>query len=275
MRLDHADESVVVVPSISLEHTTATTGTLVQAMEERALFLLLLLRQPRLRMVYVTSLAGAPRRSSSTTSACCRASSRATPAGPADAWSPSATPAAAPLSAKLLARPRVLREIRDADPQPGSQPPHPLQHDLARARRRAQPGHPDVRRRPAAGGPGQQDRLPTHVRAARGPVPGRGRGPAHAWTTSSPACRRCGGGGPTLAEAIVKLNEGVSGSGNALVDLRGPARTRAPTTSAEALRERVLGMALEDPQHRASRTTCGDFESERRHRRGADHRGRP
>ena len=55
MRLDHADESVVVVPSVSLEHTTATTGTLVQAMEERALFLLLLLRQPRLRMVYVTS----------------------------------------------------------------------------------------------------------------------------------------------------------------------------------------------------------------------------
>ena len=36
--------------------TTATTGTLVQAMEERALFLLLLLRQPRLRMIYVTSL---------------------------------------------------------------------------------------------------------------------------------------------------------------------------------------------------------------------------
>ncbi len=54
-RLDHADESVVVVPSVSLEHTTATTGTLVQAMQERALFLLLMLRQPRLRMVYVTS----------------------------------------------------------------------------------------------------------------------------------------------------------------------------------------------------------------------------
>lgn len=46
---------MVVVPSVSLEHTTATTGTLVQAMQERALFLLLLLRQPRLRMVYVTS----------------------------------------------------------------------------------------------------------------------------------------------------------------------------------------------------------------------------
>ena len=56
MRRQLDDESVVVVPSISLEHTTATSGTLVQAMEERALFLLLLLRQPRLRMIFVTSL---------------------------------------------------------------------------------------------------------------------------------------------------------------------------------------------------------------------------
>ena len=55
MRLDLDDESVVVVPSISLERTTAGSGTIMQAMEERALFLLLLLRQPRLRMIYVTS----------------------------------------------------------------------------------------------------------------------------------------------------------------------------------------------------------------------------
>ena len=43
------------VPSISLERTTAGSGTLMQAMEERALFLLLLLRQPMLTLVYVTS----------------------------------------------------------------------------------------------------------------------------------------------------------------------------------------------------------------------------
>ncbi|MGZ6780204.1 MAG: peptide ligase PGM1-related protein, partial [Mycobacterium sp.] len=34
------DESVVVVPSISIERTTASSGTVMQAMEERALFLL-------------------------------------------------------------------------------------------------------------------------------------------------------------------------------------------------------------------------------------------
>ena len=38
----------------------ADSGTLTQAMEERFLFLLVLLRQPRLRMVYVTSLPIAP-----------------------------------------------------------------------------------------------------------------------------------------------------------------------------------------------------------------------
>ena len=56
MRRDVSDESVVVLPSLSRDDSASTrTGTLNQAMEERSLFLLLLLRQPRLRMVYVTS----------------------------------------------------------------------------------------------------------------------------------------------------------------------------------------------------------------------------
>ena len=60
MRLNHDDESVVVVPSITLDRATASSGTITQSMEERFLFLLMLLRQPRLRMVYVTSLPIAP-----------------------------------------------------------------------------------------------------------------------------------------------------------------------------------------------------------------------
>ncbi len=56
MRLNHDDESVVVLPSISLDRATAASGSMTQAMEERFLFLLMLLRQPRLRMVYVTSM---------------------------------------------------------------------------------------------------------------------------------------------------------------------------------------------------------------------------
>ena len=51
MRLNQASESVVVIPSVTLR-----SGSMGQAFEERFLFLLLLLRQPRLRMIYVTSM---------------------------------------------------------------------------------------------------------------------------------------------------------------------------------------------------------------------------
>ena len=55
MQLNEPGESVVVVPSVTVDRITAKAGAVSQAMEERYLFLLLLLRQPRLRMVYVTS----------------------------------------------------------------------------------------------------------------------------------------------------------------------------------------------------------------------------
>ena len=55
MRRDDARESVVVVPSMTLDRVVANAGGMSQALEERFLFFLLLLRQPRLRMVYVTS----------------------------------------------------------------------------------------------------------------------------------------------------------------------------------------------------------------------------
>ena len=56
IRLDLADESVVVVPSVTLDRAVPGSGSMAQAFEERFLFLLLLLRQPRLRMIYVTSM---------------------------------------------------------------------------------------------------------------------------------------------------------------------------------------------------------------------------
>ena len=55
-RLNFEDESVIVVPSVTLDRAVPGAGSLAQAFEERFLFLLLLLRQPRLRMIYVTSM---------------------------------------------------------------------------------------------------------------------------------------------------------------------------------------------------------------------------
>src|SRR4051794_15694759 len=60
MRLNHEGESVVVIPSVTIDRVGERSGSLTQAYEERFLVLLLLLRQPRLRVVYVTSLPIAP-----------------------------------------------------------------------------------------------------------------------------------------------------------------------------------------------------------------------
>ena len=49
-----AGESIVVVPSVTLDRVVDRRAPL-QAYEERLLFLLLLLRQPRLQVIYVTS----------------------------------------------------------------------------------------------------------------------------------------------------------------------------------------------------------------------------
>ncbi len=56
MRLNEANESVVVMPSVTLDRLGTGSGSMTQAFEERFLFLLLLLREPRLRMIYVTSM---------------------------------------------------------------------------------------------------------------------------------------------------------------------------------------------------------------------------
>ena len=48
-------QTIVVVPSLSLD--AGVSGVRQQALEERFLFLLLLLRQPRARLIYVTSQA--------------------------------------------------------------------------------------------------------------------------------------------------------------------------------------------------------------------------
>src|SRR5216117_3599674 len=52
-RLNQDPQTIVVVPSMSID--AIDSGAVIQAYEERFLFLLLLLRQPRARLIYVTS----------------------------------------------------------------------------------------------------------------------------------------------------------------------------------------------------------------------------
>ena len=133
-----------------------TSGSLTQAYEERFLFLLMLLRQPRLRMIYVTSLPIAPEIIEYYLALLpgvipSHARARLSLVAVND-------PSPRSLSEKLLDRPRLLRRIAALIPNRDTLAPRPVQHDRARARRRALPRHPDVRRRPAAGAARLQDR---------------------------------------------------------------------------------------------------------------------
>jgi hypothetical protein len=56
-QMSHDEQTIVVVPSISVD---SAMGSIMQAYEERFLFLLLLLRQPHARLIYVTSEAIQP-----------------------------------------------------------------------------------------------------------------------------------------------------------------------------------------------------------------------
>jgi hypothetical protein len=244
MRRHYDDESVVVVPSISLAQTTTSRGTLTQAMEERALFQLLLLRQPRLRMVYVTSLPVAesivdyylgllPGVIIS------HARARLTMISIGDAGPD-------PLSAKLLARPRLLREIRSLIPNPARCHLIPynttdLERDVALSL-----GIPMYGADPRLAGLGTKTgcrRMFTDL-GIRCPV---GADDLHSIDDLVDAIRGMRQRRPSLTEAIVKLNEGVSGSGNALVDLRN-LPSAGSAGEPEAVRERVLNLALENPK---------------------------
>ncbi|MEO5710393.1 MAG: peptide ligase PGM1-related protein [Nocardioidaceae bacterium] len=242
MRLDLDDECVVVVPSLSLARSTASSSALVQAMEERALFLLLLLRQPRLRLVYVTSLP--------------------VPEAVVQYYLgllPGVIPSHArarlhliavgdgsvqPLSAKLLARPRLLRHVRALVPNP--ERAHLIAYNTTRLER-------DVAVSlgiPLYGSDPRFEPLGTKTGCRRMfeelgvPCP-QGAEDLHSVPDLVRALGVMRAARPAMAQAIVKLNDGVSGAGNAIVRL-----TELPTpggpAEAGAVEARVRTLDPED-----------------------------
>ncbi len=244
MRLNQAGESVVVLPSVTLDGVAERTGALNQAYEERFLFLLLLLRQPRLRMVYVTSMPVHP-----------------TVVEYYLALLPGVIPSHArarlhlvsvgdssgrPLSQKLLERPRVLRQIADLVPD------RALSHLV----------------------PYNTTSLERDVALSLG-IPMYGADPRLVEWGSKSGCRRLfreesvrhplgaenlrslddvvgalvgmRAEQPSVAAAIVKLNEGVSGAGNAFVDLAGLSPPGAAAERDE-VRQRLQAMRFESAE---------------------------
>jgi hypothetical protein len=239
--LNQDEQTIVVVPSMSVD--IALTGSEIQAYEERYLFLLLLLRQPRARLVYVTSqmippsiidyyLDLLPGVISS------HARQRLFLLTPLDA-------SLRPLALKLLERPHLLQRIRSLIPDPGRAHMVPfvttaLERDLA-----LQLG-----------------------------IPMYGADPKHLCFGTKSGCRQLfseegvqhpmgfenltseeelldalaemRAKRPALTEALVKLNEGVSGEGNAVIDLAGLSDGGGPNER-KALVDRLRGMRFEQP----------------------------
>ena len=272
MRLNEPGESIVVVP-VGRAPTAETAAAEVQAYEERFLFLLLLLRQPRLRVIYVTGRAGRRRASSTTTSRCCPASSRSQARAPAAHGRRSRRLAAPAGDQAAGAAAPARRDPRALIPDPHALPPRAVHHDRrssATSRwRSASRCTAPIRACSAR----HQDRLPAALRARRA---WRTRSAARTCSSldgrSSARSPRCARPSRACASAIVKLNEGVSGPRQRVVDLRGlPAPGAAERARARAARARRAD-AVRAPEHRASMATSPQLAERRRDRRGADRR---
>src|SRR5213594_1506310 len=238
-RLNQDPQTIVVVPSMSID--AIGSGTLMQAYEERFLFLLLLLRQPRARLVYVTSqmiqpniidyyLDLLPGVISS------HARKRLFLVSPLDS-------STRPLSLKLLERPRLIEQIRSLilDFDRAHLVPYnttTLERDLA-----IKLGIPmygaDAKFFPLGTKSGSR-----RIFAEEGVPHPVGIENLSSIDEVARAIAELRAQKPGLSQVLVKLNEGVSGEGNALVDLQG---LPAPGDSSERglINDRLQSMKFE------------------------------
>jgi pheganomycin biosynthesis PGM1-like protein len=243
MRLNQEGESVVVVPSVTLDSVGARSGSLTQAYEERFLFMLLLLRQPRLRVIYVTSMPVSPAiieyylaLLSGVIPSHARA--RLSLVSVNDS-SPR------PLSEKLLERPRLLGQIAALVPDRSRSHLVPynttaLERDIALAL-----GIPMYGADPRLFELGSKSgcRRLFAEEGVRHPI---GFEDLHAFDELLDATLRLRAARPSVPEVIVKLNEGVSGQGNAVVELEDLPAPGAPGERAEVA-HRLRSMQFERP----------------------------
>jgi hypothetical protein len=237
--MNQDEQTIVVVPSMTVDRVFR--GAEQQAYEERFLFLLLLLRQPRARLIYVTSLAIAPNVIDYYLGLlpgviASHARRRLFLISPLDSSS-------RPLSRKLLDQPPVLGQIRAQIPDPDRAHLVPfntttLERDLA-----LELGIPmygcDPKHFPLGTKTGCR-----RIFAELGinhPIGIEGLTSEEGLVEAIATLRERK---PSIGQVIVKLNEGVSGTGNALVDLEGLPSGRS---SAVEVRDRIRAMRFEAP----------------------------
>jgi hypothetical protein len=235
------ENTIVVVASMSLDKDYKSSAQ--QAYEERFLFMLLLLRQPNLRIVYVTSQAIQTSiidyyMNLIPGTVASQARKRLFLVSPLDA-SPR------PLTAKLLERPRLLRYIRSLIPDLDRAHLVPynttgLERELA-----VRLGIPMYAADPRffAFGTKSGGRRILAEEGVQHPLGFENLSSVDDIVLAIAQMRVVK---PSIRRAIVKLNEGVSGQGNALVDL-GDLPTPGDPSEKDALAERVGAMLLESP----------------------------
>lgn len=233
------EQSIVVVPSMTID--TEYEGSELQAYEERFLFLLLLLRQPRARLIYVTSQTIQPNVIDYYLNLlpgviASHARKRLFLVAPLDA-------SHRPLTLKLLERPRLIEHIRALIPDRDRA--HLVPYNTTEIER-------DLALRlgiPMYGADPKFFHLGTKSGCRRIFAEENVAHPSGIENLSSiedvtKAIVEMRARKPAMRQVLVKLNEGVSGEGNALVDLTG---LPAPGDSQEraALEERLRAMQFE------------------------------
>ena len=215
-RFNQDPQTIVVVPSMSID--AINSGTLMQAYEERFLFLLLLLRQPRARLIYVTSQMILP----NIIDYCLdllpgvipsHARPRLFLIAPLDG-------SARPLSDKLLDRPRLIERIRSLIMDPARAHLVPFNTTSREKELALQLGIPMYGADPRFFSLGTKSGCRKIFTEENVPHP-LGHENLGSKEELIEAIAQMRAKKPSIKQVLVKLNEGVSGEGNAIIDLTG------------------------------------------------------
>ncbi len=236
------EQTIVVVPSINTE--AKSSGVRQEALEERFLFLLLLLRQPRARVIYVTSMAIhqdvidyyldlLPGVFSG------HAKKRLFLISPLDGTQ-------GPLSRKLLERPKLMEYIRSLIPDPNRAHMVPyntteMERDLA-----IKLGIPMYGADPRTFYLGTKSGC-RKIFGEEGVSYPLGIEDLHSPEDLINAIMEMRKRKPSIKKVVAKLNEGVSGLGNANIDLAHVPASGSPDEKA-AVKKAVEAMAFESPK---------------------------
>src|SRR5213083_1252613 len=213
-RFNQDPQTIVVVPSMSID--AIGSGALMQAFEERFLFLLLLLRQPRARLIYVTSQMILPNIIDYYLDLLpgvipSHARQRLFLIAPLDG-------SARPLSDKLLARPRLIERIRSLIMDSDRAHLVPFNTTDREKELALRLGIPMYGADPKFFSLGTKSGCRKIFMEENVPHP-LGYEDLGSKEELIEAIAQMRAKKPSIKQVLVKLNEGVSGEGNAIVDL--------------------------------------------------------